>query len=43
MFKLIKGVEVYAPEKLGVRDILIAGRKIAQVGKDLDLPGGYDC
>ena len=43
MFKLIRGAEVYAPDKLGVRDILIAGRKIAQVGKDLDPPGGYDC
>ena len=42
MFKLIRGAEVYAPERLGVRDILIAGRKIAQVGKDLDPPGGYD-
>ncbi|NQT08008.1 beta-aspartyl-peptidase, partial [Candidatus Bathyarchaeota archaeon] len=26
-----------------IRDILIAGRKIAQVGKDLDPPRGYDC
>ncbi len=43
MFKLIRGAEVYAPERLGARDILIAGRKIAQVEKDLALPGGYEC
>jgi len=43
MFKLIRGAEVYAPESLGVRDVLFAGSKIARVGKDLDTPEGYDC
>ena len=28
-FKLLRGVEVYAPDKLGCQDILIAGNKIA--------------
>ncbi len=43
MFKLIKGGEVYAPEKLGKANILIAGEKIAAVGEDVKVPGGYDC
>ena len=43
MFKLIKGVKVYAPEEIGKKDILIAGKKIAAVGRGLDLPGNYPC
>ena len=43
MFKLIKGAEVYAPEKLGVQDILVAGKKIHSIGKGLDPPSGFDC
>lgn len=43
MFKLIKGAEVYAPKKLGVNDILIAGEKILAIGKGLDAPSGFDC
>ena len=43
MFKLIIGGEVYAPEKLGKANILIAGDKIAAVGEDLKAPGGYEC
>lgn len=33
MFKLITGVRVFAPETLGLKDILIAGEKIAAVEK----------
>ncbi len=43
MFKLIVGGDVYAPEKLGKANILIAGDKIAAVGEDLKAPGGYKC
>jgi beta-aspartyl-dipeptidase (metallo-type) len=43
MFKLIVGGEVYAPERLGRADILIAGDKIAAVGEDLRPPGRYRC
>ncbi|MCX6648867.1 MAG: beta-aspartyl-peptidase, partial [Candidatus Bathyarchaeota archaeon] len=43
MFKLIVGGDVYAPEKLGKVNILIAGDKIVAVGEDLKAPGGYKC
>jgi len=43
MFKLIKGGDVYAPEKLGKANILIAGDEIAAVGQDIKAPGGYKC
>lgn len=32
---LIKGAEVYAPEYLGKKDVLIAGKKIERIGEDL--------
>ncbi len=32
---LIKGAEVYTPEYLGVRDVLIAGGKIERIGENL--------
>ena len=32
---LIKGSEVYAPEYLGKKDVLIAGEKIERIGEDL--------
>lgn len=37
MIKLIKNADVYAPEHLGVRDILICGEKICTVGEHLDV------
>lgn len=37
MIKQIKNVTVYAPECLGTMDVLIAGGKICQIGKDLEL------
>lgn len=42
-FTLLKNAHVIAPEDLGVKDILIAGEKIAAIGSDLSLPGCYDC
>ena len=43
MFKLIAGGEVYAPERLGKVNILLAGDKIAAIGEDLKPPSGYEC
>lgn len=40
-FKLLKNVHVFAPEDKGIQDILIAGEKIAAIGKDLFLPPVY--
>ena len=42
-FKLLKNVHVFAPEDKGIQDILIAGEKIAAMGKDLFLPPVYQC
>ena len=39
MIRLLKNAHVYAPEDLGVRDILIAGEKILRVGENIQ---GYD-
>ncbi|MCE0495189.1 beta-aspartyl-peptidase [Vibrio salinus] len=36
MFTLLKNARLYAPESLGVADILIAGKKIAAIGKLAD-------
>ena len=38
---LIKGAEVYAPEYLGKKDVLIAGEKIERIGEDLPEYEGY--
>ena len=35
MIKLIKNVDVYAPEHLGVKDILVAGTRIAALAEDI--------
>jgi beta-aspartyl-dipeptidase (metallo-type) len=41
MFTLITGGSVYAPEKLGRKDILIAGRIIARIAERIDLPAEF--
>ena len=46
MFTLIKGGELYAPEKMGTKDILIVGRTIARIADRIDLsailmPGSF--
>lgn len=42
-FTLLKKAHVIAPEDLGVKDILVAGEKIAMIGEGLSLPAVYDC
>lgn len=42
-FTLLKGATVYAPENLGVQDVLIAGRQIAAIAPALKAPEGYEC
>ena len=42
-FTLLKNAQVIAPEDLGVKDILVAGEKIAMIGEGLSLPAVYDC
>lgn len=40
--KIIKNVNVYAPERLGKKDLLIAGGKICQISDDLDIPENWE-
>lgn len=42
-FTLLKNAHIIAPEDLGVKDILVAGEKIAMIGEGLSLPAVYDC
>ena len=44
MITLIKKAEVYAPEYMGVKDVLLLGDKIAAVGEDIsfDMKGFAD-
>lgn len=42
-FTLLRNAHIIAPDELGIQDILIAGNKIAAIGKDLKLPQNYDC
>ena len=42
-FTLLKNAHVIAPEDLGVKDILVAGEKIAMIGEGLSLPAVCDC
>lgn len=39
MFRLLKNARIFAPEDIGIKDILIVGDKIAAVGEDLDISG----
>ena len=38
MFKLIKNVDLYAPEHLGKRDILICGEKVVRIEENITAP-----
>lgn len=38
-FKIIRHADVYAPEYLGQKDILVAGEKVAAIGENLDFTG----
>jgi beta-aspartyl-dipeptidase (metallo-type) len=42
MFILIKGGTLFAPEKMGTKDILIAGRTIARISDRIELPGDFN-
>ena len=37
MFTLIKGAQVYAPEKLGKKDVLLAGGKIEKIADNIEI------
>lgn len=39
MLKIIKNVQLYAPEKQGIKDILIAGEKIVDIQDSISLTG----
>jgi beta-aspartyl-dipeptidase (metallo-type) len=39
MFTLIKGADLYAPEHIGKRDILICGGKIEKIAENIDISG----
>ncbi len=41
MFTLIKGGTLYAPEKIGIRDVLIIGKAIAKISDRIDLPKDF--
>ena len=38
LFKIVRDVDVYAPDHLGRRDILIAGDKVARIASKIDVP-----
>ncbi len=40
---LIKNVEVFAPEPLGIKNLLIAGNKVALISGNSKSPEGLDC
>lgn len=41
MFTLIQGGTLYAPEKVGIKDILIVGRTIAKISEKIVLPDEF--
>jgi beta-aspartyl-dipeptidase (metallo-type) len=40
---LIKNAEVYSPNKIGKKDVLIAGKKIVAIEDSIDMPKGIQC
>lgn len=42
MFTLIKGGTLYGPEKIGIRDVLIAGKIIVRISDRIDPPRDFD-
>ena len=42
MFTLVKNANVYAPEALGIKDILIAAGKILKIENNIDITGIAD-
>lgn len=41
MFTVIRGGTLYAPEKMGIKDILIVGRTIAKISEKIHLPDEF--
>lgn len=41
MFKILKGGRVFSPDEQGVRDVLIAGRAVAQIAESIEPAVGY--
>jgi len=39
LLKLIKGIEVYSPKYLGIKDVLIVGDKIGKIDDEVDILG----
>ena len=42
MFKLMKNAHIYAPEDLGIKDMLLWEDRIIKIGENLKLPEGYE-
>ncbi len=42
MFKLLKNAQVYAPENLGKKDILLWEDRVIKIGEGLTLPRGFE-
>ncbi len=42
MFKLMKNGHVYAPEDLGIKDILMWEDRIIKIGENLTIPAGFE-
>jgi beta-aspartyl-dipeptidase (metallo-type) len=38
---LIKNVDVYAPKRMGICDILMAGKQVVRIEPDIQIPGKY--
>jgi len=43
MMILIKNAEVYIPDYIGKRDVLLAGKKIVAIEKEIDMPASVKC
>ena len=43
MFKLIRNGTIYAPEPIGVKDLLICGEKILKIDEEIKPPSGLAC
>ena len=42
-FTMLRNAHLYAPEDQGIQDLLIAGEKIAGIGKGIEAPKGIEC
>ena len=42
-FTILRNAHLYAPEDQGIQDLLIAGEKIAGIGKGIEPPKGIEC